>query len=155
MIKLYDFYIYQNNEITDKNNKQIIDFDAYKKERGFGILKNERPLLKSNLVYRWGVLKKYIESDLFLSIEKRKNGIIQEQVYYSLAAGLSMIFATVVSFFFKQKNGNFTTTFFFAFVISYILKDRIRAIVRYSFANNRKRRYDDNKITLYIKERKI
>ena len=66
-----------------------------------------------------------------------------------------MILATVVLFFFKQKYGNFTTPFFFALVISYMLKDRIKEIVRYLFANNRKIRYYDNKTTLYIKERKI
>ena len=36
-----------------------------------------------------------------------------------------------------------------------MLKDRIKEIVRYLFANNRKIRYYDNKTTLYIKERKI
>ena len=108
----------------------------------------------SNLVYRWGVLKKYIESDLFLSIDKRKSGVITEQVYYSLAAGLSMIFATFISFFFQKKYGNFTTPFFFALVISYMLKDRIKEIVRYLFANNRKIRYFDNKTTLSIKDKK-
>lgn len=155
MLNLYDFYLYKINEITQSDKDRIINLEKYKQECGYDVLTNNNPLLNSNLVYRWGVLKKYVESDLFLGIDKRKSGVITEQVYYSLAAGLSMIFATVISFFFQQKYGNFTTPFFLALVISYMLKDRIKEIVRYLFTNNRKIRYYDNKITLSIKDQKI
>ena len=136
MLNLYDFYLYKINEITKNDKDRIIKLESYKQERGYNILTNNQPMQNSNLVYRWGVLKKYIESDLFLSIDKRKSGVITEQVYYSLAAGLSMIFANVISFFFQKKHGIFANPFFLARVISYMLKDRFNEIVRYLFANN-------------------
>jgi hypothetical protein len=93
-----------------------------------------------------------VESDLFLSVDKRKSGVIAEQVYYSIAAGLSMIFATAVTFTFQQKYGNFTMPLFVALVVSYMLKDRIKELVRSAFASNRKLRYFDNKTILKVKD---
>ena len=98
------------------------------------------------------MLKKYVESDLFLSVDKRKNGVLKEQVYYSIAAGLSMIFATAVTFTFQQKYGNFTMPLFVALVVSYMLKDRIKELVRLAFLSSRKFRYFDNKTILSVKE---
>ena len=48
------------------------------------------------------------------------------QFYYSLAAGIAMIFATAVAFYYNQKFGNFTMRFFVVLVISYMFKDRIK-----------------------------
>jgi hypothetical protein len=104
------------------------------------------------LVFRRGVLKKFIESDLFLTAKKKKDGILIEQIYFSLAAGVSMIFATVVAFSFQMKFGNFTMPFFVALVVSYMLKDRIKDLMRYYFAHKRRAKYFDNKITVSIKE---
>ncbi len=130
----------------------IVNLGKYKKERGYSVLEAGNEVHNANLLYRWNVLKKYVESDLFLSVDKRKSGVIAEQVYYSIAAGLSMIFATAVTFTFQQKYGNFTMPLFVALVVSYMLKDRIKELVRSAFASNRKLRYFDNKTILKVKD---
>lgn len=109
------------------------------------------------VVYRHTMLDKYIESDLVLTSNKQKDedGVIAQQIYYSLAAGLSMVFATVIAFSFQQKYGNFTMPLFVALVISYILKDRIKELMRYYFIGKLGGKYYDNKTNISVKEQKI
>lgn len=152
IINLAELYFYKIYNFTGDGVYSLVQIEQYKQERGYRVLHRGDEWGNSKTVYRWSVLKKYIESDLFLKVDKRKDGVMAEQVYYSLAAGLSMIFATVVSFSFQQKYGNFTMPFFIALVISYMLKDRIKELVRYAFASNRKLKYFDNKIKLAVKD---
>ncbi|MEN8163498.1 MAG: hypothetical protein ABFS37_05170, partial [Acidobacteriota bacterium] len=76
--------------------------------------------------YRLSILKRYASSILFLSTSIRREGTALEQILYSLAAGLSMMFATVTAFYFQQRFGNFTFPFFIALVVGYMFKDRIK-----------------------------
>ena len=132
-------------------HKEII----YKREKGYVIVQKESPTSNREFVYRRGVLKKYVESDLFLQARKKKDGILVEQIYYSIAAGLSMIFATAVAFSVQMKYGNFTMPLFVALVVSYMLKDRIKELMRYYFAHQLGSRYFDHKTTICIKDSPI
>ena len=127
----------------------------YCKQMGYGALTVGDRKHNRNLVFRYGVLKKYIESDLFLNVPKKRDGVVVEQLYYSIAAGLSMIFATIVSFAFQQRYGNFTIPLFIALVVSYMLKDRIKELMRFYFAYRVGSKYFDNKATISIKEQPI
>lgn len=135
--------------------RTIREGQAYGTRMGYGTLRPDDPYHNRNLVFRHGVLKKYIESDLFLKVPKKRDGVVIEQLYYSIAAGLSMIFATVVSFSFQQRFGNFTTPLFIALVVSYMLKDRIKELMRFYFAHRIGSKYFDNKATISIKEQPI
>ena len=161
IINLTQSYSYKLLDRTSENTKSsenatliewLVKLGDYKRSRGYSQLTEDKPMKNANLLYRWSVLKKYVESDLFLSVDKRKNGVLKEQVYYSIAAGLSMIFATAVTFTFQQKYGNFTMPLFVALVVSYMLKDRIKELVRLAFLSSRKFRYFDNKTILSVKE---
>lgn len=85
-------------------------------------------------LHRAGQLKKYIESDLWIGIHPRSNTFLLQQFVFMIAAGVSMVFATVVSFSFQQTYGNFTTPLFIALVISYMFKDRTKELLRIWFA---------------------
>ena len=106
-------------------------------------------------VYHASQLKKYIESNLYLPTHKRRNTAFLEQVAFSVAAGISMVFATVVSFAFQQTYGNFTLPFFIALVISYMFKDRIKDLIRNYFAHGLGSRFYDYLITIRVAARKI
>lgn len=127
----------------------------YMFEKHYLIVDPASPTRNRELIFRHGVLKKYIESDLFLGARKRRDGVVVEQVYYSLAAGLSMIFATAIAFSFQQKYGNFTMPLFVALVVSYMLKDRIKDLMRYYFAHRLGTKYFDNKTTVSINEQPV
>ena len=84
--------------------------------------------------FRTSVLKKYASSVLYLSTAVRREGRELEQLLFAIAAGMSMVFATVVAFYFQYRYGNFTFPFFVALVVGYMFKDRIKELGRALFA---------------------
>ncbi|MDA3865489.1 MAG: hypothetical protein PF489_01935 [Salinivirgaceae bacterium] len=128
---------------------------SYKKSKGYLVVKKESPDNNSEVIYRWGVLKKYFESRLYLESRKRKDGVFFEQMLYSVAAGLAMVFATVIAFAVQSKYGNFSIPLFIALVISYMFKDRIKELMRFYLAGKLKNRLFDHKTTIRVKENKI
>jgi hypothetical protein len=127
----------------------LINYEiSYKREKGYLVVEKENKKNNQELVFRQSMLKKYAESDLFLDVKKRKDGVWVEQILFSLAAGLSMIFATFVAFSFQQKYGNFTMPMFVALVVSYMMKDRIKELMRFYFAHKLNKRYFDHKIKI-------
>lgn len=128
---------------------------AYRKDKGYISVDKDNPGKNREFIFRRSILKKYVESDLFLRARKKKDGVLVEQIYYSLAAGLSMVFATAVAFSFQMKYGNFTMPLFIALVVSYMLKDRIKELMRYYFAHKRLNRYFDNKTKIGVKDTTI
>lgn len=127
----------------------------YKTEKGYMTIDIKNTARNREFIFRRGVLKKYIESDLFLQARKKKDGVLVEQIYYSIAAGLSMIFATAIAFSFQMKYGNFTMPLFVALVVSYMLKDRIKELMRFYFAHQLGTKYFDNKTTICVKDKPI
>lgn len=127
----------------------------YRQRRGFLNVKGDSDDENRQFVYRASQLKKYIESNLYLPTHKRSNTVFLEQVAFSVAAGISMVFATVVSFAFQQTYGNFTLPFFIALVISYMFKDRIKDLIRNYFAHGLGSRFYDYLITIRVNNRKI
>lgn len=143
-------------ELVKKDLLEIIYREiAYRREMGF--LQVEKGTEKNNhdLVNRLSLLKKYIDSHLYLNIDKRKDGVLVEQLLFSLAAGISMIFATAIGFSIQQRYGSFTMPLFVALVVSYMLKDRIKEMTRYYFAHKMGTRYFDHKATMNINQRDI
>ena len=114
----------------------LMDEIAYKQQEGYLAVKANDPNGNEEFVFRSSLLKKFAESDLYLNSNKRKNTFLIEQILYSAAAGLAMIFATLSSFFFQQKYGNFTLPFLIALVISYMFKDRLKDWLRLIFAQH-------------------
>ncbi|MGE0079413.1 MAG: hypothetical protein AB7S48_16250 [Bacteroidales bacterium] len=129
----------------------IVKEREYKKEKEYPLVEKHSKDSYRELIHRRGVLKKYVESQLFLSTSTKKDGVLVEQILYSLAAGLAMIFATAVAFTFQQKFGNFTMPLFIALVISYMLKDRIKELMRYYLMGSLKRFFFDQKTDIKVK----
>ena len=121
----------------------------YKSSAGYGVLDgNDRH--DRQLLYHRGMLKKFVESELYIHLSKKKDGVAIEQLYYSIAAGVAMIFATAVAWIIQVKYGNITWPLFVALVISYMLKDRIKDLMRYYFAHRLGNKYFDKKAGVTI-----
>lgn len=145
--------VYQH--VKDKLFGVVKNETEYKKQRGYTVLDADNTSNNYLVVMLRGVLKKFIESDLFLNTRKTKDGAFAEQFYYGIAAAVSMIFATVVSFIAQMRYGNFTTPLFFALVISYVFKDRIKDLMRYYFSTQLGKKYFDSKRELEIQNEKL
>jgi hypothetical protein len=116
---------------------------------------NGDPEHDRQLVFHHGMLKKYVESELYIRLDKKKDGVAVEQLYYSIAAGVAMIFATGVAWQTQVKYGNITWPLFIALVVSYMLKDRIKDLLRYYFAHKLGDKYFDKKATIAIGDKKV
>lgn len=142
-------------EVRPKLHKLVEDEIAHKRKRGFMLLDKENEKHNSLVITQRNILKKFVESDLFLQIIKKKDGFFAEQFYYSIAAGVAMIFATVISFFATLRFGNFTTDLFIILVFSYMFKDRIKDMMRYYFSSKLGKKYFDTKLKLSIRKQEI
>lgn len=148
------------NRLADGGDKEVLSelvlkIDRYRKEHGYiSVIQGEEENNK-NFLYRQGVLKKYVESPFYLRAPKKRDGVIAEQAYYSVAAGLAMLFATVVAWAFQRRFGNLTWPLFIALIISYMMKDRIKELMRYYFAHRVGAKYFDNKANIILKDKKI
>ncbi len=140
---------------TGSLQRLLADEHAYRMNRGFLCVEVDSADSNSQFLYHAGQLKKYIESNLYLPTHKRRNAVFLEQAVFSLAAGLSMVFATVISFAFQQTYGNFTLPFFIALVISYMFKDRIKELVRMYFSTRLSSRLFDYKIQIRVGNRQV
>ncbi len=142
-------------EVIGRLSQMIRREVEYKRGMGYLVVEKESPTGNRDLIFRFGILKKYAESDLFLNSRRKKDGMMVEQFYYSVAAGMSMVFATLVAFFAQQRYANYSWTLFFALVVSYMFKDRIKELMRYYFAHRLKQKYFDNKTTVSIHDEEI
>ena len=128
---------------------------AYRERQGYLSVKPDDPHGNSDFVFRASLLKKFAESDLFLRSNKRKNTFLVEQILYSAAAGIAMLMATVSSFFFQQRYGNFTIPFLVALVVGYMFKDRLKDWLRQAFARRVSQKVFDTRTDFRIKGRRI
>jgi len=116
-------------EYKQKLSRLVESETKYRKSHGYcSVLKEDND--NEEYVFRASVLKKYASSVLFLSTAIQREGTGLEHILYALAAGLSMIFATIVAFYFQRRFGNFTFPFFIALVVGYMFKDRIKELGR-------------------------
>jgi hypothetical protein len=104
--------------------------------------------------FRASVLKKYVSSILHLSTDAQREGTGVEQFLMAIAAGISMIFATIVAFYFQRIYGNFTFPVFVALVIGYMFKDRIKEAGRALFSDKLHNFVYDRRINIKTLDRK-
>lgn len=132
----------------------IMNERQYKVINGYGVISmNDEH--DRQLVYHRGMLKKFIESELYIRLDKKKDGVAVEQIYYSIAAGVAMIFATGVAWHTQVRYGNITWPLFIVLVVSYMLKDRIKDLLRYYFAHKLGDKYFDKKASITIGKKKV
>jgi len=116
------------NDIVDIINTLI----RFCKEHDFPIISNDT-YQNDKIIYRYSILKKHFYSVIFLYQKKKRDGGSIKEIYYAIAAGISMIFTTLIVFATQKEYGNFTMSFFAALVISYMFKDRIKEAYRSYF----------------------
>ena len=133
----------------------LADEKAYKKARGYSHTVIGDEVNNRRLLYRHSLLKKYIESALFLKANTTQDGKAVKQISFSLAAGLAMMVYLLVTMPFQKYLGNYPSLIFFILVLFYILKDRIKELTRWLFAYQLKDKYYDNKTVVNIKDRQV
>ncbi len=114
-------------ETKEQLKSELFKEREYKKQKNYPIAEpKDNSRENEKFLYRWEMIKNLINNKLILTTRFDKENKWMIQFYYSLAAGIAMIFATGIAFYYNQKFGNFTMRFFVVLVISYMFKDRIK-----------------------------
>ncbi len=99
------------------------------------------------LIYRRGVLKKFIYSVLYLKTEVDE-WQAATQVVFGLAAGLAMLFAVMAAIYAQSRYTMNSVPFVVVIVTSYIFKDRIKDWLKHLFSRNLTRWFSDREIKI-------
>ncbi len=99
-------------------------------------------------VYRRKTLRTYIETLYFMTTENKPDSRLARELLLSMAAGISMVFATAATFIAHVRFDNWTTTFFVILVISYMFKDRIKALTQDYLKSRGQRLFHDFRNTI-------
>ncbi len=102
-----------------------------------------------DVLHRNSMLKKQIESNLFLNTDTRREAVLAEQILFAVAAGIAMVFATGVAFLSQMLYGRLSMPFFIALVISYMFKDRIKELTRLYLDKKHKKFFSDYKTSIF------
>jgi hypothetical protein len=122
----------------------------YRRRRGYPSVLG--PQNSEELLLRLSELKKYTSSVLWLSTSTRREGGTLEQVLFASAAGISMVFATLVAFFVQSIYGQISIPLFLAVVIAYMFKDRIKEMGRSFSAHILSRRLFDHRTCIQTQD---
>ena len=69
--------------------------EDYARESGYASFSSD-PVNNRDVVYRHGLLKKYVESDLYIVLDTIKTTVAVAHLYDSIDAGVAMMFEPVV-----------------------------------------------------------
>lgn len=100
-------------------------------------------------LYRWSVLKKYVNAPLFLELRRKGGQTFMFHVITSIAAAFAMIFATAVAFFWQIRHGAVSFPLFLALVIGYIFKDKMKELSREKMFSLFRRWLPDRRLVIY------
>ncbi|RLD67931.1 MAG: hypothetical protein DRI84_01180 [Bacteroidetes bacterium] len=128
ILQIYNTHITKNaKKIISQVTERIKEEQTYRYQHNFpSTITEDFNKENEKLLYRWSMLSSYINNKLIIATRFDKENKWLTQFYYSLAAGIAMIFATSIAFYYNQVFGNFTIRFFVVLVISYMFKDRIK-----------------------------
>ncbi|MFA6434017.1 MAG: hypothetical protein WCW52_04920 [Elusimicrobiales bacterium] len=99
------------------------------------------------IIYRRGVLKKFISSVLYLKPELDEWQTLT-QLLFGLAAGLAMLFAVAATIYAQNRYTINSVPFVLVIVTSYIFKDRIKDWLKLLFSRNLTRWLSDREIKI-------
>ena len=99
------------------------------------------------IIYRRGVLKKFISSVLYLKTELDESQTAT-QVLFGLAAGLAMLFAVLATIYAQNRYTMNSVPFVLVIVGSYVFKDRIKDWLKLLFSRNLTRWFSDREIKI-------
>ena len=138
----------EHNELINSVLTLINEELKFCKKNSFPIISNDE-YENEHVIFRYSVFKKYFYGVLYLHQKRKEDGKGIKEFYYAIAAGISMIFTTVVVFATQKEYGNFTTSFFAAVVISYMFKDRLKEAYRHYFDKRIERKTYDFKEKIF------
>lgn len=101
------------------------------------------------------MLKKYIESALYLKTDSEPDGMAAQEITLSFAAGLAMLVSMLIALPFQKYLGQYPVLIFIILVVAYMFKDRIKEYARRRFAYRLKSRFFDLKNKIFFRGKEV
>lgn len=156
LLKFMDAHTEEDFGEVQENLKQLIRQEiAYKESMSYSHVTPHDEEANRDLVYKHGLLKKYIESALYLKKDTTNDGAAMKEITFSIAAGFAMLVSTLIALPFQKYLGNYPALIFIILIVAYMFKDRIKDFARNLFVHRLKSKYFDHKTTLHFKEENI
>lgn len=135
--------------------KALASEKKYKKQKGYLCVNPDDTNHNSDFVYHASLLKKFVESDLFLKANKIKNSFFVEQVLFGFAAIIAMLSSTLLTIYFQNQFNSYALPFLISAVLIYALKDRLKDWMKLLFSNSTSNKFYDHKTFFRINGEKI
>lgn len=117
--------------------------EGYRAEMGYPSLV-DKPTGSETLMFRRGVLKKFVSNVLYLQIET-SNWERWAQVLFGVAAALAMALALLVTFLATKRFDPNSLAFAAVIVAGYVAKDRVKDLLKLWFVNRWTRWFSDRR----------
>lgn len=127
----------------------------YKKQKGYLCIDPNNANNNSEFVYHASLLKKFVESDLFLKANKIKNSFFVEQVLFGFAAIIAMLASTLLTIYFQNQFNSYALPLLISALLIYALKDRMKDWMKLLFSNRASNKFFDHKTFFRINGQKI
>ncbi len=113
----------------------LVAESRYRAEMGYPskVAVDDPPQAAEEYLYRSKLLKRYVSAVLFFEIDRGNQAKRVEQILAALAAGIAMAIATGISFIGQIRFGSLSVTLFLILVGAYMIKDRLKDIMRSLF----------------------
>lgn len=108
---------------------------------------DDPPQVAEEYLYRSKLLKRYVSAFLFFEIRRGNQAKRVEQILAALAAGIAMAIATGISFVGQVRFGSLSVTLFLILVGAYMIKDRLKDLMRSLFHRTLGRLFFDRRTT--------
>lgn len=116
-------------------NRFLLQQQTYMQQHGYALPAQGDDKRNRHYVHRMANLRKFIESDLYITSHKKNSGYLLEQLMFMLSAGLAMAFALLINYYTQGAADNFSLPLILLTIVSYMFKDRIKDWVRAWFRN--------------------
>ncbi|MFW9973184.1 MAG: hypothetical protein ACFFDF_23575, partial [Candidatus Odinarchaeota archaeon] len=128
--KSLEFFKDKVNEETENLMIEIIERELKHRENIRSLLLVHENDTNEIFTYQEGILKKYVQSVLYLDKKKKDPRSRSLEIFYSVAAGIAMFFSLFFGFLILSYFAMYSIPFIIATGVIYMLKDRIKENIR-------------------------
>ena len=118
------------NEENKSNMIELIEKEQIHRENLNSSLIISENNSNENFSYQEGIMKKYVQSVLYLEKKKKDPKSQSLEIFYSIAAGVAMFFSLFFGFLILSFFPLYSIPFIIGSVVIYMLKDRIKDNIR-------------------------
>lgn len=127
----------------------------YKIAQGYACFLLENVDESRDMFLHQNILKKYIESALYLKSDSEPDGAAAKELTLSFAAGLAMLVSLLIALPFQKYLGEYPALIFVILIVAYMFKDRIKEYARNRFAHRLKSRFFDMKNKVQYRRKEV